>query len=529
MDVTVVRGANLLDGSGSTNRRADILVRGTTIEAVEAAGALDGVDASVVLDAAGATLTPGFIDVHSHADNAPLLAEDDTSKILQGVTTEVVGNCGFSLAPHLEETGKVIEDYSGRFFPPLSWSWGSFAELLEVTDGCGYVTNYAPLVGHHALRIAAMGMADRAPTTTELDRMGGLLQEACQAGAFGLSSGLIYPPGVFSETDELVALASRLPDNRIYTTHMRGEGGHLLASIAEALRIGEESGRPVQVSHLKASGRPMWGSMGDAIEMLDAGRSRGLEVRHDVYPYTASSTMLTAILPRWFQEGGDTDVMRRLTDKPSLARLRADLGADDDWANLALGTGWDGVVISSSPSHRFDGRSVQDIADSTGADPVDAAVDVLLAEQLKVTMVMYSMHEDDLVLALEHPDTMIGSDGLPPGLGGKPHPRMYGTFPRVLSRYVRDRKVLSLPEAVRKMTSLPASTFGLRDRGLVEPRRAADLVLFDPGTVVDRADYDDPVQPPAGISWVMQNGRIVARDGQYLGGRAGRRLTPSAA
>jgi N-acyl-D-aspartate/D-glutamate deacylase len=354
-----------------------------------------------------------------------------------------------------------------------------------------------------------------------------LLDEAMEAGAFGLSSGLIYPPGLFSETDELLTLARRLPAGRPYVTHMRGEGAQLLASVAEAIRIGEESGRPVQVSHLKAAGKPNWGLMAEAIALLDAARDRGVDVRHDVYPYTAGSTMLTATLPPWFQEGGEPSVLRRLNDPASLDRLRADLAVNStDWENLAYGAGWDGVVIASSSTHTYDGLSIQAVAEQNGGEPFEALVRVLLAEELKVSMIVHSMREEDLVLALTHPDTMIGSDGLPPGLGGKPHPRMWGTFPRILARYVRDRGDLTLAEAVRKMTSLPAETFGLADRGVVAPGRAADLVAFDAGTVTDRADYEHSTRAPEGITWVMQNGEVVVRDGTFLGRRAGRRLLP---
>jgi N-acyl-D-amino-acid deacylase len=525
-ETVLVRGATLVDGTGSPARPADILVSGGVVRAVEAPGVLPA-DGATAVDATGLTVTPGFVDVHSHADNAPFLAEDDVSKILQGVTTEVVGNCGFSLAPRLASTGEVLEDYSGRIFPPVPWAWERFAELLAATDAAGYVTNYAPLAGHHALRIAAMGMSDAAPDAREQALMGRLLDEAAEAGAFGLSSGLIYPPGLFSETDELLELARRLPAGRPYVTHMRGEGAQLLSSVAEAVRIGEESGRPVQVSHLKAAGRPNWGLMERALDLLDAARARGVRVRHDVYPYTAGSTMLTATLPPWFQEGGEPSVLRRLTDPASLDRLRADLAENStEWENLAYGAGWDGVVVASSASHAYDGMSILEIAAGRDLEPAGALVEVLLAEELKVSMIVHSMREEDLVLALTHPETMIGSDGLPPGLGGKPHPRMWGTFPRILGRYVRDQGRLSLEDAVRKMTGLPAETFGLADRGVVAPGRAADLVAFDSGTVADGADYDTPTRPPRGIAWVMQNGETVVRAGAYLGRRAGRRLVP---
>jgi N-acyl-D-amino-acid deacylase len=523
---TLIADTTLIDGTGSAGRQADILLRGAVIEAVEPPGRLQGEDWQRI-DARGLVVAPGFIDVHSHGDNAPFLDGDDTSKIMQGVTTEVVGNCGFSLAPRRDATADILEDYSRRVFPPVPWSWHSFGDLLSATDEGGYVTNYAPLVGHHSLRIAAIAMQDRAPDADELDLMGGLLEEAIAAGAFGLSTGLIYPPGVFSRTEELAALASRLAPGRIYTSHVRGEGRQLLASLREAVEIGETSGRAVQVSHLKVAGRPNWGLMSAAIEILDAARERGVRVRQDVYPYTAGSTMLTAVLPPWFQEGGNTKVLQRLTDQASLDRLRADLEVDSEsWENLSYGAGWEGVVVAASASHRFEGRSIREIADGADGDPVAALATVLLGEELQVSMIVHSMREEDLISALAHPETMIGSDGLPPGLGGKPHPRQYGTFPRILARYVRELKVLSLEDAVRKMTSLPAATFGIADRGTITPGMAADLVAFDADAIADLATYEQSTRPPAGINWVIQNGQVVVREGEYLGPRAGQRLVP---
>jgi len=527
-DQLLIRDADLLDGTASPSHRADVLIADGIIEAVEECGRLSE-SGRVVLTARGQTVTPGFIDVHSHADNAPFLAQDDTSKIMQGVTTEVVGNCGFSLAPRLVDTAPALEALAARIFPQLPWSWNSFADLLAATDARGYVTNYAPLVGHHALRVAVMGMSDAAPDDRQQARMGDLLDEAVEAGAFGLSSGLIYPPGLFAATEELTDLAKRLPESRPYVTHMRGEGSQLMASIAEALSIGEGSGRRVHVSHLKTAGRQNWGRMQAALDALDRARERGLDVRHDVYPYTAGSTMLTASLPPWFQEGGEPSLLSRLADHAALDKLRDQLGRDDGtWENHIFGAGWEGIVIASSASHDFDGRSLAQIASDRGSEPFDALVHVLIHEQLQVSMIIHSMNEKDLTLAMSHEKTMIGSDGLPPGVGGKPHPRMYGTFPRVLARYSRELATLELPDAVRRMTSLPAESFGLHDRGVVAPGMAADLVAFDPAKVRDLADYTEPTRAPEGIAWVMVNGKVVVRDGSYVGGRAGRRLAPAA-
>lgn len=523
----LIVGAEVADGTGADLRRADVLVEGDRIAEVGPQGALSAAGRAV-LDADGLVLAPGFIDVHSHADNAPLLDEPDTSKIVQGVTTEVVGNCGFALAPHGDH-GELADTLLKRIFPPMQPDWCRFADLFEQLDARGYVTNTAPLAGHHTLRILAMGMSDRAPTDRQLAAMASALDEAQEAGVFGLSTGLIYPPGMFSATDEIVELVRRLAADRIYTTHMRGEGHRLASSVDEAIRIGRETGRRVQISHLKAAGRPIWGAIPGILETLDAARAAGVDVRHDVYPYTASSTMMTALLPPWVQSGGSPAVLDRLSDAPTRERIRAQLATDlsGDWENMAGAAGWDNIVVASTADGRYEGRSVAALAAEAGIEPFDAAVQIMLDEQLRVTMVVHQMSEADLVAALSDPHTMIGSDGLPPGTGGKPHPRTYGTFPRVLARYSRELAVLSLPEAVRRMTSLPADTFRIPDRGRIAAGAVADVVAFDGQAVADRATYDEPTLPPSGIAWVMQAGTVAVRDGVFCGRRSGRRLRPA--
>lgn len=513
-DRLLIRGGLVASGLDEAPAPRDVLVDGETIAAVESPGRIPA-DAGEPVDATGLVVAPGFVDVHSHADNAPLLADDDTTKILQGVTTEVVGNCGFSLAPVVPERQADLAALCGRIFPDIDWRWSSFADLLETLDGAGYVTNYVPLVGHGTLRLAVAGMAGRSTTPDERTRMGELLREATDAGAFGVSSGLIYPPAVFSNTEELVAMARHLPEGRLYATHMRNEGAGLLTSIEEALAIGSAAGRRVQVSHLKAAGMSNWGAVPAALERLDAARAAGVPVAQDAYPYTASSTMLTTRLPAWAQDGGDAAVLDRLADPAMLRRLRDECGTD-----------WDGVLVASTANHEFEGSTVEETAQRLGVDPFDAFAEILRSERLRVSAVLFTMHEDDLVAALTDAHTMVGSDGLPPGVGGRPHPRLFGTFPRVLGRYVRERATLDLGTAVHKMTGLPAATFGLEDRGLVAQGKVADLVAFDAAEVTDVGDYRDPVHPPRGLAWVMQAGTAVVRDGRWLGVRRGRRLQP---
>jgi N-acyl-D-amino-acid deacylase len=519
-----ILNALIADGSGDTARKGTLILDGDLIEAVIPDGAGIPGDCSPI-DLTGLVVAPGFIDVHSHADNAPLLDEDDISKIMQGVTTEVVGNCGFSLAPLQYQHEDIMREYATRIFPPLDWGWTSMGELFEALDMRGYVTNYAPMVGHHTLRILAMGMENRNPSLGEESAMGRALDESVDAGIFGMSTGLIYPPGVFAGHTEISKLVGRLPSGILYATHMRGEGAQVFQSIEEALAVGEATGRRVQISHLKVAGRYNWGRMQEALDLIDSARARGVDVRQDIYPYTAGSTMLTACLPPWFQEGGNEGVLRRLRDAQAIRELEESLSVISlEWENMVMGAGWEGIVVASTGDHRFEGQSLAEIAIEYDIEPCAALCMVLIDEELQATMTVHQMSEADVTTALSHPQTMIGSDGLPPGTGGKPHPRLYGTFPRILGRFARELGVLSMEEAVRRMSSLPADTFGLHDRGRIAAGMKADLVAFDQRGVQDTATFENPVQTPTGIPWVMVNGSEVVVAGSYAGARRGRRL-----
>lgn len=481
-----------------------------------------------VLDATGLTISPGFIDVHSHADNAPFLDGDDTSKILQGVTSEVVGNCGFSLAPVEPSRRDALWEFLGRVIPRCNFSGSSFTEFLQTTDALGYVTNCAPLVGHSVLRIAALGAEARPPTSTELSLMRAMLEESLDAGAFGLSSGLIYTPGAFAQTEEVVSLAQCLRPNTLYATHMRSEGDALLEAVREALEIGRCAGVRVQISHHKAAGRRNWGKTRESLQLISDARLSGVDVNQDVYPYTAGATVLAATLPPAAHDGGEAATLRRLEDPTIVQQYKAEVENDHPaFESLAQMAGYENIVIAGTASGDFEGESIRQIARRLQMGDFEALVHVLRVERLRVTMIVFMMDEDDIERVLRDEHTVIGSDGLPPGLGGKPHPRTFGTFPRVLARYVRERSVLSLEEAVHRMTGLPARIFRIADRGTITPGLSADLVAFNPTTISDDLDYADPIRKPAGIAWVMQNGTVVVKDGRYIGGRYGARLKPA--
>lgn len=515
-------GGMVIDGTGGPPTSGGVLISGGKIEALLSPSDTLSSDIEVI-DCAGKVVAPGFIDTHSHADNVPFLLEDDVSKIEQGVTTEITGNCGFSLAPVDPLNEDAAHTLLSRIFPPMDFSWTEVDELYTAVDRNGLVTHNAPLVGHNTLRIAAMGADGRSAEPPEVSRMVTELEKALDAGAFGLSSGLIYPPGLFSDPTELEALTAALGPTRVYATHMRNESSRVLESVAESLRaVGDRS--RLHVSHVKIADPQQWGQMGGFMAALDEARHNGQDVYQDAYPYSAGSTMLTATLPPWFHDGGEPAIMARLESPEARERAVHDMENDRSYENMVIG-GWDKIVVSSTRSHRFEGDSIVDIANAMGTEPFDALVRVLREEQLKATMVVHFIHEDDVRTALSHPLTAIGSDGLPPGTGGRPHPRTFGTFPRVLGHYARDAGLMTMEEAVRRMTQLPAHIFGLTDRGTIRRGAVADLVTFDPASVIDTATYEHPTRRPRGIDCVFQEGTLVVRGGKWLGRRHGKRLT----
>ncbi len=522
----VIAGGDVVDGTGTAAQKCDVFVSdGVVTDVRPASDQHAGWD---VLDATGLTVTPGFIDVHSHADNVPFLAEDDTSKILQGITTEVVGNCGISPAPvkpaHRSELKRILD----RLMPDSSFSGWSFSEFLAAADARGYVTNYAPLVGHTTLRVAAMGAENRHADASELAMMQSLLDEALDAGAFGLSTGLIYAPGAFGDTDEVANLAARLRPNTLYTTHMRSEGRAMLEAVDEALEIGRRAGVRVQISHHKAAGKENWGKTEDSLRAIAAARANGQEVYQDVYPYTAGSTMLVTLLPPEAHEGGDTAILRRLEDPAAVARFKEAVESErSPFENFIRMAGYDNILISGTASGAFEGQTLREAAQQLGVGEFEALVHILRTEELRAAMVVFMMDERDVKRVLADPYTVVGTDGLPPGFGGKPHPRTFGTFPRIIAEYVRKEQLLSLEEAIRKMTSLSAEIFRIPDRGRIAPGLVADLVAFQADRISDDLNYRDPIRHPAGIHWVMQQGDTVVENGTYHGKRRGKRLRPS--
>lgn len=481
-----------------------------------------------VLRGKGLVACPGFIDIHGHSDLTLLLNPTADSKVHQGVTTEVIGNCGYSLAPVTEASLGELRAAAGRLGAEVEWDWRGFGEYLRRLGRPSI--NVVPLVGHGTVRLAVLGAEDRPPTPRELTEMGKLVEEAMAEGAFGLSSGLIYPPGCFAGTGELVALARKAAEHGgLYSTHVRGEGDTLVEAVEEAIRIGEEAGVRVQVSHHKAVGEGNWGKVRETLSLMEEARERGVDVACDVYPYAASSTTLTACFPPWAHRGGLGALLRRLRDPGAREEIRRSILGEGGWENFLRQGRWEHIRISwvrTEKNRALVGKSLREIAELSGKEPFEALCDLVLEEEGDVSMVVFEISPQDVAYVLGHRLSCVGSDGscLSPGgpLGqGKPHPRSYGTFPRVLARYAREQGLFPLEEAIRKMSSFPAGRLGLRDRGLIAPGFAADIVVFDPEEVADRASFADPHRFPAGIAYVFVNGEPVVEEGEHTGALPG--------
>jgi len=528
----VIRNGLVVEGTGSPWFRADV---GIVADRIVKIGRLSDTSARQEIDASGRVVCPGFIDAHSHSDTAILINPRAESKIRQGVTTEIIGNCGSSAAPlnklvreRLEEAAPALKQVKVRA------DWRTMAEYLDRLKARGIAVNIAALVGHGNIRAMVLGFDRRDPTRKELERMSQIAARAVQDGAVGLSTGLIYPPGSYAKTKEIIQLAkvvSRV--GGIYTSHIRGEGETLLRAVKEAITIGEKASIPVQISHHKAGGRNNWGKVKRTLRMIEQARKSGVDVTCDVYPYVASSFSLSAMLPPWAHEGGPASAIARLKDLAIRRRIRHDMITGvAGWMSPLKAAGWNKTVIASCPLHRgYQGLTISEAAKKAKKNPFEFAFDLLIQENFAPSVVRFAIKEDDVRTVLSYSNTMIGSDGsclAPYGpLGkGKPHPRNYGTFPRIIAQYVRATRLLRLEEAIRRMTSLPAQRFKLQGRGLVKVGMYADLCLFYPSKIQDTATFSRPHQYPKGITHVIVNGQVVVKNGEHTGRLPGRPITP---
>jgi len=527
-DVLITR-ARIVDGSGNPYYQADIGIVAGKIAAL--APDLSAAAATRIIDANELVVSPGFIDVHSHDDGYILAEPTGRLKVSQGVTTTVVGNCGHTLAPMPADKTDFLDKMSmmmgGKELPEIFYRIETFNDYLEAVSAAKPGINVVPLIGHGTIRIVVMGYENRAPSPEERERMKALTTEAMEAGAVGLSSGLIYIPGIYAQTDEVAELARVAGRyHGIYATHIRNEGNRQMEAIEEALSIGRAGGIPVHIAHHKVAGRTNWGMSHQTLGRFHRAREEGLEVTCDQYPYRAGSTMLAAALPPVFTAGGP-EVYAEKLKHPAIRKQVIDLieSDDDSWQNLVNEAGFENVQISFSLAHPdYQGRTLADIAATESRSPYDVFFDLIVAEKTKVGMVVFMMDDADIERIMADPVTMIGSDGIPALGNSKTHPRMTSTFPRVLARYVREKQVLSLERAVQKMTSLPAQTFRLKTKGLVKEGLDADLTLFDPKTVSDKGTYQDPLQSPEGIVYVLVNGAVAVDRGSFIGTDSGRVL-----
>lgn len=522
----IVSGGTLIDGTGGAPVRADLGIFGQHIAGI---GDLASVETARRIDARGRVVCPGFIDAHSHSDLSLLSDGRGLSKIHQGVTTEIVGNCGLGVAPLT--SGSEIAGVRDAIYiidpdPAVGWDWTTMAGYLERVETSGVSLNVAALAGHLAIHASVMGYQNRPPTADEVVRMQTLLDGALQDGAIGLSTGLMYAPISYAGPDELASLGRVVAQyDRVFAMHMRNYADHLLDAVDEAMQVGLSSGCRIEASHLAVVGRRNWGTLAVALQRMDGARSRGVRARADIYPYLAGSANLSQLLPNWAHEGGTRAMVERLRTPTDRERIRA------EW-QTTLVSQWDEVMVSwvrGDGDTSVVGKYVSDIAAERHAEPDATALDLIASEAGLVNMIAFGRSEDDLLAVLRHPDTLIGSDGLAvdphgPSGSGHPHPRYYGCYPRLLGRYVREQSVLTLENAIHRSTGLVAETFGLLGRGTLVEGHAADVVIFDPETVIDESTFLDPQRFPTGIDTVLVNGTPVVEHAQHTGARPGRVL-----
>lgn len=514
-DIRIING-EVIDGTGSARIRADVGIRGDAIAKI---GDLSRATSRITIDASNQVVTPGFIDLLGHSEGSVLIDPQLEGKVRQGVTTEVTGE-GHSPGPLSEAMAAEAQRTKLPGYPDVTWR--TLDDYMRVVEQRKSAINFAFYIGAASAREVILGDADRAPNAAELAKMEALVDDAMKSGAIGLSSALIYPPGRFATTEELIAL-SRVAGKYggSYWTHMRSESAEMPAALDEAFRIGREAHLPVNIFHLKAGGS-MRGRMAEAIAKIEAARKGGLDVASQIYPYTATSTDMTSIVPAWALEGGYLKFVARLKEPETRAKIAAVIRAGDGTGILVRN-----VPGGSPEMKQYERKKLDVIAKAMNTTPVEAALRLFEASQSSPIAIYFGLQEDDLKLAMKQPWVAVGSDsgavvGAMREFGA--HPRAYGTFPRILGHYVRDDKLFTLEEAVRKMTSFAASRAGLRDRGVLRQGMRADVVVFDPKTIRDVSTYEDPHHFSEGISNVVVNGTAVLRDGKMTGALPGRVL-----
>jgi N-acyl-D-amino-acid deacylase len=521
-DLLITNGL-ILDGTGSAPYRADVAVSQGDIVAI---GSLPA-PAHHTLDAAGLVVSPGFIDLHTHSDFSFLLDPTAQSKVRQGVTLELAGNCGSSYcAPLQGMTHELLQSRVAQYTKTFTPTWSDFGGYLDAVQQAGSTLNLAVQVGHGTVRSCVLGMEARAASAAEVGRMQTLVAESLDAGAMGLSTGLMYAPGNYARLEEVIDLAAvAAARGKLYSTHMRDEGSHnvgLFVALNEAIEIGRRTGIRVQISHVKCFGPAVWGRAGAVLDLFERTRREGIDLAGDQYPYLAASTSLTgALFPHWALAGGRDATLQRLAETQARRQLHADITM-----NFRKASAPEGITIARFvPDPHFEGMHMGHIATELRCDPAEAAL--RLYARAEAAVILCAMQDADVDAIASHPLIAVGSDGSSLAASGvlsvgKPHPRSYGTNPRFLAQFVRERRLMSLPEAVRKMTTLPASRLGLTRRGRLVPGYAADLVVFDPDTIADTATFEAPHSYPTGVAHVAVNGVLVVEHGAFTGRTPGK-------
>lgn len=534
----LIRGAKVVDGTGNPWFYGDVAIQDDRIQEIAPPGLISPGAAREVIDAAGMVVCPGFIDILSHSHTPLMYDGRDLSKITQGVTTEILGE-GWTPAPM---GGRIKDNFlslsqaeRARIGPWVERgkNWTRFRDWLNALVERGVSPNIGSFLGGGTLREYAKGREMGAPTPDELATMRRVMAETMEDGAFGVSYALIYPPDTFTSTEELIEVATVAGQyGGLYVTHMRSEGTHLLEAIDEAVEIGRRARLPVEIYHLKASGKDNWQKMPGAIARIQAARDAGIDVTADMYPYPASGTGLTSVLPPWIAEGGT--YFERLANPSIQERIRAEMIAPSgEWEAMAHGLGPEGVMpvgFEKPENRQYAGKRLSEIAAMRGQHWLDSVIELLLSEQHRIFTIYFSMDEANVALGLQQPWVKISTDagGVDPAWAkdlGPTHPRAYGTYPRVLAKYVREEKQLTLEDAIRKMSGAVAARLGLRDRGLLRPGYYADIVVFDPDTIKDQASFVDAHQLSTGIHYVWVNGTSVIRNAQHTGAMPGRIVT----
>lgn len=528
----VIKNGKIISGCGNPWYKADIGIVGDTISHI---GNISTKNANKVIQAGGLIVSPGFIDAHSHGDLRILGEPTASEKLMQGVTTEINGQCGIGIAPIKDEDKESWRNYVYGIFgeyPNIKFNWNTLKEYLKEVEKKQPSINAGYLVTFGAARLMVMGTDNREPNDGELKKIVQIIDESMKDGAFGMSLGMIYVPTVFATNRELIETCRIVAENNgIVGMHMRNEGNNLISSVQEVIDLTKKTGVSFQISHLKSGGRNNWHtSISKVIKMIESAREDGLDISFDQYPYDSCSTMLRQILPPWVLDGGNEKMKTRLSDKEIRTKINKQINGESPldgscskagWDNYVQLGGWDGILITSlkfKNNQDFLGKTIKQISDETNKEPLDVACDLLIEEEGAVGMAVFMMCEDDIKTIMKHELGMIGTDGL---YGSKPHPRLYGTFPRILGKYVRQENLISLSEAIRKITSYPAQRYGIKDRGLVMEGMKADITIFDKNKIIDNSTFNDPFHYPDGIKYVIVNGKIEVNDNKIINGGNG--------